>query len=59
MSDERIITNAMIREQDQERIAQLEKLLREVLSDCYTMMRDNGYTASLLERIAAALKETT
>jgi hypothetical protein len=56
MSDERIITNAMIREQDQERIAQLEGLLREALSCIHYARRAQGLDKPEIEqRIEAAL----
>ena len=51
--DDRIITNAMLRAQDQERIELLEGLLREVLKD------DDEYGEirnAVLERIRAALE---
>jgi hypothetical protein len=63
--NERIITSAMIREQDQERIAQLEGLLREahetlssgLESDSELEHEWSKADRELCERIAAALKE--
>ena len=51
MSDERIITNAMIREQDQERIAALEGLLRDV----YEEYKREANLFTTIKRIEAAL----
>lgn len=55
MSAERIITNAMLRAQDQERIALLEGLLREISGwDMMDVAADGKYWR---ERIRAALGE--
>jgi len=51
MTDGQIITNAMLRAQDQERIALLEALLREAEADIYWA------NVVLKERIRAALGE--
>ena len=54
LDDDRIITNAMIRERDQERIAALEGLLREALA-VYPSLYDDE--VALHDRIEAALRK--
>ena len=54
VDDERIITNAMLRAQDQERMAALEGLLREALA-VYPSLYDDE--VALRDRIEAALRK--
>ena len=56
MSDDPIITHAMLRAQDQERIAKLEGLLREAAATL-EMWRDVAPAYSLSASIRAALGE--
>jgi hypothetical protein len=52
MTDEQIITNAMLREQDQDRIELLEDLLERSLP----LLRGHVHGGEMVERIRAALE---
>ena len=58
MDDDRIITHAMIRAQDQERIAALTGLLLEAVDALKSWYDDSGfpYPKEFFDRIEAALK---
>jgi hypothetical protein len=59
MNDNRIITNAMIRAQDQERIALLEGLLKEAMEGLDDVWITFDHGKSVVERIRAALGEVS